>query len=100
MRGANALTPWTTPLMLIPRVLSCLAAQEAGLESLVLLSGWNPNTSHPSMLTREHWIANNVARWMPDVDVIHLTPGIFAFTYLMTTPVTRQLGAVCCRTSG
>ena len=92
--------PPFAPHLLHNTMLTCLAAQEAGLESLVLLSGWNPNPSHPSMLTREHWIANNVARWMPDVDVIHLTPGIFAFTYLMTTPVTRQLGAVCCRTSG
>lgn len=86
--------PPFAPHLLHNTMLMCLAAQEAGLESLVLLSGWNPNPSHPSMLTREHWIANNVARWMPDVDVIHLTPGIFAFTYLMTTPVTRQLGAL------
>ncbi|WP_120634567.1 NmrA family NAD(P)-binding protein [Ruegeria sp. EL01] len=31
---------------------------------------------------------------MPDVGIIHLNPGIFAFTYLLTTPVTRKLGVL------
>ena len=84
--------PPFAPHLLHNTMLVCLAAQEARLEALVLLSGWNPNPRHPSMLTREHWIANNVARWMPDVGVIHLNPGIFAFPYLLTLPVTRKLG--------
>lgn len=84
--------PPFTPHLLHNTMMVCLAAQAAKLETLVLLSGWNPSPSHPSMLTREHWIANNIARWMPDVGVIHLNPGIFAFTYLLTTPVTRKLG--------
>ncbi|MQQ10290.1 NAD(P)H-binding protein [Epibacterium sp. SM1979] len=86
--------PPFAPHLLHNTMLVCLAAQEAKLEALVLLSGWNPSPEHPSMLTREHWIANNIARWMPDVGVIHLNPGIFAFTYLLTTPVTRKLGAL------
>ncbi|MDU8913179.1 NmrA family NAD(P)-binding protein [Aestuariicoccus sp. MJ-SS9] len=86
--------PPFTPHLLHNTMLVCLAAQAARLESLVLLSGWNPSPEHPSMLTREHWIANNVARWMPDVAVIHLNPGIFAFPYLLTTPITRKLGVL------
>lgn len=86
--------PPFAPHLLHNTMLTCLAAQEAGVEAMVLLSGWNPNPSHPSLLTREHWIANNVARWMPNVDVIHLTPGIFAFTYLLTISVTRRLGVL------
>ncbi len=73
-------------------MLFCLAAEEAGLEVLALLSGWNPHETHPSVLTREHWIANNIARWMPTVDVIHVNPGMFAFPYLLTLPVTAKLG--------
>lgn len=84
--------PPFAPHLLHNTMLVCLAAQEARLEALVLLSGWNPSPSHPSALSREHWIANNVARWMPDVGVVHLNPGIFAFTYLLTLPVTRKLG--------
>lgn len=86
--------PPFAPHLLHNTMLVCLAAQDAQLETLVLLSGWNPSPAHPSMLTREHWIANNIARWMPDVGVIHLNPGIFAFTYLLTTPVTRKLGVL------
>lgn len=73
-------------------MLFCIAAQQSGLETLALLSGWNPHPAHPSALTREHWIANNIARWMPGVNVIHVNPGLFAFTYLLTLPVTEQLG--------
>ena len=84
--------PPFAPHLLHNTMLVCLAAQDAGLEALVLLSGWNPSPQHPSMLTREHWIANNIARWMPDVGLIHLNPGMFAFPYLLTLPITRKLG--------
>jgi len=61
----------------------------------VRLPGWNPSSAHPSILLRAHrMIANNIARWRSDVGVIHLNPGIFAFAYLLTTPVTRKLGGV------
>lgn len=70
----------------------CLAAEEAKLEAMVLLSGWNPHETHPSVLSREHWIANNIARWMPRVKLIHVNPGIFAFAYLLTLPITAKLG--------
>lgn len=86
--------PPFAPHLLHNTMLVCLAAQEAKLDALVLLSGWNPSSAHPSMLSREHWIANNIARWMPDVGVIHLNPGIFAFAYLLTAPVTRKLGVL------
>lgn len=86
--------PPFAPNLLHNTMLVCLAAQKAKLEALVLLSGWNPSPEHPSMLTREHWVANNIARWIPDVGVIHLNPGIFAFTYLLTLPVTRRLGVL------
>jgi len=64
-------------------MLFAIAAEEAKLEVVALMSGWNPHPTHPAALTREHWIANQVARWMPSVDVIHVNPGLFAFTYLL-----------------
>lgn len=94
MKGASRAfhCPPFAPNLLHNTTLVCLAAQEAKLEALVLLSAWNPSPVHPSSLSREHWIANNVARWMPDVGLIHLNPGMFAFTYLVTLPITRRLG--------
>ena len=56
------------------------------------MSGWNPHATHPSALTREHWIANNIVRWMPTVDVTYINPGIFAFVYFLGLPAVKHLG--------
>ena len=56
------------------------------------MSGWNPHPTHPGLQTREHWIANNIYRWMPTVDTIYVNPGIFAFMYLLGLPTIVQLG--------
>lgn len=73
-------------------MLFAIAAEEAKLEVVALLSGWNPHPTHPSVVTREHWIANQLYRWMPSVDVIHVNPGIFAFLYLLGLPAIVHLG--------
>lgn len=84
--------PPFAPNLLHGSLLFALAAEEAKLETVALLSEWNPHPSHPSVVTREHWIANNVFRWMPSVDVIHVNPGLFAFMYLLGLPVLQHLG--------
>lgn len=68
-----------------------LAAEQARLEVVALMSGWNPHPSHPSVLQREHWLANNLYRRLP-VDVIHVSPGLFGFTYFLGLPVIVHLG--------
>ena len=73
-------------------MLFALAAEEARLETVALMSQWNPHPAHPVAITREHWIANNVYRWMPNVDVIHVNPGLFAFMYLLSLPMIVHLG--------
>ena len=73
-------------------MLFALAAEEARLESLALMSGWNPHPTHPSFLTREHWIANNIVRWMPTVDVTYINPGLFGFVYFLGLPAVKHLG--------
>ncbi|ETW94445.1 MAG: hypothetical protein ETSY1_34850 [Candidatus Entotheonella factor] len=72
--------------------LFALAAEEAKLEVVALMSAWNPHATHPSIFTRELWIAQNIARWMPSVDVIHVNPGLFAFTYFFGLPAATHLG--------
>ncbi len=84
--------PPFAPNLLHNAMLFALAAEEARLEVVALMSGWNPHPAHPSMVTREHWIANNVYRLMPSVDVVHLNPGLFAFVYLVSLPVMANLG--------
>ena len=78
--------PPVAPNLLHGTMLFALAAEEAKLEVVALMSGWNPHPAHPTVQTREHWIANNIFRWMPTVDVIYVNPGIFAFMYLLGLP--------------
>ena len=69
-----------------------IAAEEAKLETVTLLSGWNPHAVHPSIVTREHWLANHIYRWMPSVDVVHVNPGMFAFTHMLGFPFIKHFG--------
>ena len=84
--------PPMAPNLLHGAMLFALAAEEAKLEVVALMSGWNPHPSHPSIITREHWIANNIYRWMPTVDVIYVNPGLFAFTYFFGLPAVLHFG--------
>ena len=80
------------PNLLHGAMLFALAAEEARLETVALMSQWNPHPTHPVAITREHWIANNLYRWMPTVDVIYVNPGLFAFLYLLSLPMIVHLG--------
>jgi NAD(P)H dehydrogenase (quinone) len=72
-------------------MLLSLAAEEAAVEVIALMSGWNPHPTHPSVMQREHWIANNLYRRL-GADVIHVNPGMFAFTYLLGLPAVKHFG--------
>ncbi len=74
-------------------MLFALAAEEARLEVVALMSGWNPHPLHPSVMQREHWIANNIYRRM-SVDVIHINPGLFAFAHLVGLPMAAHFGVL------
>ncbi len=84
--------PPLAPNLLHNAAVFALAAEDAKLEVVALLSQWHPNPSDPSFITREHWLANNIFRWMPSVDVIHVNPGLFAFVYLLGLPAIVHFG--------
>lgn len=71
--------------------LLALAAEEAGVEVIALMSGWNPHPTHRSVMQREHWITNNLYR-RQTFDVIHINPGMFAFTYFLGLPAAAHMG--------
>jgi uncharacterized protein YbjT (DUF2867 family) len=75
--------PPFAPNLLHGMMLFAIAAEQAKLEVVAWMSGWNPHPSHPSAFTREHWMANQIVRWMPSVDAIHVNPGIFAYVYFL-----------------
>ncbi len=84
--------PPLAPNLLHGAMLFALAAEEAKLEVVALLSQWNPHPTHPSIGTREHWLANNLYRYMRNVDVIHINPGWFADNYFLVFQPVAQLG--------
>ncbi len=69
-----------------------VAAEAARLEVVALMGAWNLTVSHPSIHQRGHWIAHNIYRWMPSVDVVHLAPGLFAFPYFLGLPAVAHFG--------
>ena len=71
-----------------------LAAEDAKLEVVALMSQWNPHAADPSIASCGHWIANQLYRWMPTVDVIHVNPGLFAFMYLLGLPAIVHMGVL------
>jgi NAD(P)H dehydrogenase (quinone) len=71
--------------------LFAMAAEEANVEVVALLSGWNPHPVHPAIVQREHWLTNNLYRRL-SFDVIHVNPGLFAFTYLLGLPAVVHFG--------
>jgi len=74
------------PNLLHGMMLFAIAAEQAKLEVVAWMSQWNPHPVHSSAFTREHWIANQIVRWMPSVDAIHVNPGLFAYVYFLGLP--------------
>lgn len=69
-----------------------VAAEEAKLETVTTLSQWLQHPAHPSLATRELWLADQITPWMPNVDVVQIIPGWFAWTYFLVLDVIAQLG--------
>jgi len=84
--------PPIAPNLLHGVAMFAFAAEEARVESVTLLSQWTPHPTHPSIVTREHWMANNLLAWMPTVSLVHVNPGLFADIYLMATPGVAHFG--------
>ncbi len=80
------------PNLLHGMMLFAVAAEQAKLEVVAWMSGWNPHPSHPSAFTREHWITNQIVRWMPSVDAIFVNPGLFAYVYFVGLPAIVHFG--------
>ena len=72
--------------------LFALAAEQEKLEVVALMSAWNGTSQHPSIHSRSHWIANQLYRLLPNVDVIFINPGLFAFTYFLSLPFVVNFG--------
>src|ERR1700719_110758 len=99
-RVANALKdvqrayycPPIDPYMIQGAPAFAVAAKEARLEHIVGLTQWLASPSHPSLMTRQHWLVDRLFSAMPGVAHTIVKPGFFADDYLVTIGASVQLG--------
>ncbi len=68
MRGVERgyFLPPFDPYMIQGAAAFAVAAREARLESVVVLSQWLANPEHPTLATRQHWLADRLFAMLPD----------------------------------
>jgi uncharacterized protein YbjT (DUF2867 family) len=84
--------PPLDPYMLQGAVAFALAAKEGRLEHIVGLTQWLSSPSHPSLMTRQHWLVDRLFSMTPGVAHTIIRPGFFADAYLLTIGLSAHLG--------
>ena len=69
-----------------------IAAQESKLEHVVMLRQWLSDMDHPSILTREAWLNEEVLKLLPDTALTVNNVGWFAENYFWVLEPIAQLG--------
>ena len=80
------------PYMIQGAVGFAVAAKEAGLEHIVGVTQWLASPSHPSLMTRQHWLVDRLFSMMPGVAHTIVNPGFFADDYMVTMGLSANLG--------
>lgn len=80
------------PYMIQGAVAFAVAAKEARLEHIVGMTQWLASPSHPSLMTRQHWLVDRLFSMMPRVTHTIVNPGFFADAYLVTIGLSAHLG--------
>lgn len=79
--------------MLTSAAAFAVAAREARLESVVALTQWLAAPAHPSLSTRQHWLADQLFTMLPGVAATTVAPGFFAsFPFLELIDYAALLG--------
>ncbi len=96
MRGARRayFVPPMKPYMIQAAGAFAVAAREAGLESIVQMSQWTSNPSHPSLHTRQIWLVDRLFATLPGVTHTILNPGYFADNILRLIDYATLLGVL------
>src|SRR5262245_50098260 len=80
------------PYMVQGAVAFAVAAKEARLEHIVGLTQWLASPSHPSLMTRQHWLVDRLFSMTPGVGHTIVRLGIFADAYLAKIGSAVHLG--------
>ncbi|MGH9643931.1 MAG: NmrA family NAD(P)-binding protein [Terriglobales bacterium] len=84
--------PPLDPYMIQGAVAFAVAAKEARLEHIVGVTQWLASPSHPSLMTRQHWLVDRLFSMTPGVAHTIVNPGFFADAYLVTIGLAAHLG--------
>jgi len=84
--------PPLKPHMLQGAVAFAVAAREARLEHIVGLTQWLASPSHPSLMTRQHWLVDRLFSMVPGVAHTIVNPGFFADVYFATMGAAVHFG--------
>ena len=80
------------PYMIQGAVTFAVVAKEARFEHIVGLTQWLASPSHPSLMTRQHWLADRLFSMTPDTGHTIVNPGSFADDYLTMIGSAVHLG--------
>lgn len=80
------------PFMIEGAAVFAVAAREAGLEAIVGLTQCLSSPSHPSLATRQHWLADHLFSMVPGATCTLINPGFFADNYLRLIGFAAHLG--------
>lgn len=81
VQGAYYCPPFD-PFMIQGAVAFAVAARQARLEHIVGVTQWLASPSHPSLMTRQHWLVDRLFSMTPGVAHTIVRPGFFADGYL------------------
>ena len=84
--------PPLDPYMIQGAVAFAVAAKEARLEHVVGMTQWLASPSHPSLMTRQHWLVDRLFSTIPGVAHTIVRPGFFADAYLEPIGLAAHLG--------
>lgn len=84
--------PLFQPHMLQAATAFAAAARASKLEAIVQLSQWLSHRSHPSILTRETWLVDQLFAMIPGVVHIIVNPCMFADNFLRVIDFASLLG--------
>lgn len=84
--------PPMSPHMLQAAVTFAAAATDARVESIVGMSQWLASPDHPSLITRQHWLVDQMFSRLPGIGYTCVRPGYFADNYLIPMGLAVHLG--------
>lgn len=70
--------PPVHPYMIQSAAAFAYAAREAKIEAVTGLSQWLASPNHPALLTRQHWLVDQMFSMIPNIAFTVVNPGFFA----------------------